>query len=1061
VSESYQSGWAVKYPHISAAQEGRKENNMEVHSEGTNESAPAGLRSSSDSPLSVRESLGTHSGVARAGMTVLKAGTILSGKNGKGPSAPEYPFWLLRDDRTDQKEEGNKDHDKGTGGEASGGGCDPQIWCCGGGSEPSDKSAVAANGARRSTDAPLAGDSMMSGVDASVRGSKYSMTNGVWSNSMTPEEQEKMRKLLEDMRLKVEKKTPAKRVRYIHDENQRRQTLQKTWAILINSMITQNSLPAAEALVDEDARKARVKELRDILAKDKANLIELLSQRPPGTDHADFRPSLPEDDPKAPLDFKYAYAYGPVGDLPMHTCFLLGLKDLGMDIIKTFYNSPSLISLPYTDDTKFWDSKALRGNEGSRVLDLRRCGQYADGGLFTGETVLHIAIVQQRDPELVGWMLRRGCNVVARATGAFFKPKEVRRRKVQGGGEDKRVSWGKRVQTMVVDVLQARPRRSHEQGGVTKRVLNDVSACDYGELPLSFAVSVGSLEICKLLLAYVVNAREELKKDKAFKEFRKWTKEALAAQSIEYEKKSMLQKMKEKWKEDWPELNFGDVLNEEAQRVHKEVSDLQGKKVTFYLMNSCVRNEDGKGNTALHMAVMHRHTHIIDWLMENGAKESLGFINDDNLTPFTLAARQGSVDIFYQFLTKYMQTTAWKYGEVQMSRMSLEQLDSFRMAMEPKEKFEQDGVTRIEPSLSELEDLPLHKKKWRSAIEVIVEHEVEAFANDPLFNKLIDDKWNKFGRTMYLRRTLVPYMVMLALFCIHMFLRCYAINAGWQRWNTDGVVFSDYGDEEPIPWTRLESGDLRREDIAAVVSFVIQVLLVVPASFPWLIHKGWRQRRLRGRDLDPNRTGRLDLVSFTFKNLSFFLDFLSAALLLSGFALRLARQHGAELDCLALTSVVMWSNLLNLIMPFKFFGIMAITTYKMLVGDVIRFLMVFVMTTMAFGLAMMVLFQKSDSPGDIDDMDVPGRSIIGMVWIAVGEVNMYDSIGAAPSLRHPCALVPPSPPCSLALLLGLGGALTAERPGAQRSRGTLGSPSWCTSSTASCRRSLCSTSSSR
>eukprot|EP00282_Hemiselmis_andersenii_P041327 CAMPEP_0172068896 /NCGR_PEP_ID=MMETSP1043-20130122/12452_1 /TAXON_ID=464988 /ORGANISM="Hemiselmis andersenii, Strain CCMP441" /LENGTH=668 /DNA_ID=CAMNT_0012729179 /DNA_START=9 /DNA_END=2012 /DNA_ORIENTATION=- len=627
VSESYQSGWAVKYPHISAAQEGRKENNMEVHSEGTNESAPAGLRSSSDSPLSVRESLGTHSGVARAGMTVLKAGTILSGKNGKGPSAPEYPFWLLRDDRTDQKEEGNKDHDKGTGGEASGGGCDPQIWCCGGGSEPSDKSAVAANGARRSTDAPLAGDSMMSGVDASVRGSKYSMTNGVWSNSMTPEEQEKMRKLLEDMRLKVEKKTPAKRVRYIHDENQRRQTLQKTWAILINSMITQNSLPAAEALVDEDARKARVKELRDILAKDKANLIELLSQRPPGTDHADFRPSLPEDDPKAPLDFKYAYAYGPVGDLPMHTCFLLGLKDLGMDIIKTFYNSPSLISLPYTDDTKFWDSKALRGNEGSRVLDLRRCGQYADGGLFTGETVLHIAIVN-RDTEMAKWLLERGAKIDSVANGDFFYPSIIRRPRFQTLGNP--VPWMWRMLAVIQQrELQREPVMRvwrNEDSAFSGESSTHHHLCYFGEVPLSFAASMGCIDIC-------------------------------------------------------------DMLKKRASNEDSEGESYNAKFLNY---------QDSFGNSAMHMAVFHRRKEVFDWLMKNDGKE----LNQDGLTPFTLAARLGHIDIWRHILQTSMTETVWKFGNVSRTKIDLRQLDTYRM---------EGGKTM------------LHKlKTWRSAFEVIV-----------------------------------------------------------------------------------------------------------------------------------------------------------------------------------------------------------------------------------------------------------------------------------------------------------------------------------------------------
>jgi hypothetical protein len=90
-------------------------------------------------------------------------------------------------------------------------------------------------------------------------------------------------------------------------------------------------------------------------------------------------------------------------------------------------------------------------------------------------------------------------------------------------------------------------------------------------------------------------------------------------------------------------------------------------------------------------------------------------------------------------------------------------------------------------------------------------------------------------------------------------------------------------------------------------------------------------------------------------------------------------------------SILMWSNLLNLIMPFKFFGIMAITTYKMLVGDVLRFLLVFVVTTMAFSLAMTVLYQRSLDPDNVEGMDIPGNSVLNLIWASLGQVR-HESI---------------------------------------------------------------------
>jgi hypothetical protein len=46
---------------------------------------------------------------------------------------------------------------------------------------------------------------------------------------------------------------------------------------------------------------------------------------------------------------------------------------------------------------------------------------------------------------------------------------------------------------------------------------------------------------------------------------------------------------------------------------------------------------DSAGNTALHVAVEHRRKSTIDWLLDNGAEASLSFLNNDNLTPLTLA----------------------------------------------------------------------------------------------------------------------------------------------------------------------------------------------------------------------------------------------------------------------------------------------------------------------------------------------------------------------------------------------------------------------------------------
>lgn len=408
---------------------------------------------------------------------------------------------------------------------------------------------------------------------------------------------------------------------------------------------------------------------------------------------------------------------------------------------------------------------------------------YSDGGLYTGETVLHIAIVQNRDEKgLIKWLLHRNCNVVARAKGAFFKPSKIITRSSEGVKE----AWPFKQLNSIGNWIQARvPGHSGthlaSDGGQRikhkkKVVINYDSACDYGELPLSFAASVGNLDACTALLHHVMEEystqqkhedekkrkelvedvkkmRKELveevkkmrkassvdswdlteteqkemwaafkkktrkeevmiknydKKKTEWRKFQKQTKAQLDSQGIHFDGRSSRKKIKDKFTKDWNQMPVGDTqeheLNKELEDMIREVADVDAKKVQFFFMNAAVCNgcytEKGTniyygGNTALHMAVIHRQSEIIDWLMVNGSKESLGYMNDEHLTPFTLAAYHGYVDIF-QKLTNHMRETQWVYGQVQMSRLSLEQLDSFRIG-----------------------DFPLHKqKKWQSAIEV-------------------------------------------------------------------------------------------------------------------------------------------------------------------------------------------------------------------------------------------------------------------------------------------------------------------------------------------------------
>jgi ankyrin repeat protein len=407
------------------------------------------------------------------------------------------------------------------------------------------------------------------------------------------------------------------------------------------------------------------------------------------------------------------------------------------------------------------------------VISKQSFQNYYDGGLFTGETVLHIAIVQNSSHEnLVSELLKRHCNVVARAKGAFFKPKTFFLPTEKSDSERDEDWFFKRLNRLlngVESMLMAKPRWDVVRGKKKKeervkrqknlrRIENLDSACDYGELPLSFAASVGRLDVCKDLLKHVTNGLsddqvmevdlqvmevdlrekwneiknvkgksgekiyesfEQFCKDSegkieffqnaAWKEFEETTKKQLEAQKIEINFEKRRKKIKEEFLKNHKEMPV-DTNSEEGgvshtmEKMLKDHKNTRVQDVKFYFLNASVDNyymdENKKkiyygGNTALHMAVYHRQTEVIRWLMKEGAEPSLGFMNEHHLTPFTLAAKQGYLEI-YELLTESMRQTSWVYGQVQMSLLSLEQLDSFR-----------------------IEGFPLHEQpNWQSAIEV-------------------------------------------------------------------------------------------------------------------------------------------------------------------------------------------------------------------------------------------------------------------------------------------------------------------------------------------------------
>ena len=279
--------------------------------------------------------------------------------------------------------------------------------------------------------------------------------------------------------------------------------------------------------------------------------------------------------------------------------------------------------------------------------------------------------------------------------------------------------------------------------------------------------------------------------------------------------------------------------------------------------------------------------------------------------------------------------------------------------------------------------------KWRSALEIIVAHEVHEFAEDEMFQRLIHDKWRKFGRRMYVWRTVVPYILLLATFTATVMLRGADLERGRES-ASRGLGCRDFR-----VWVREGDGAEGDADDGAGVR---AVRLALEASLPllwspWLVWKGWRQRRLLYRDLDVNEDASVsvqELQHFFHKNMHFLLDIVAAIALLTAGVAQLGCWHKTHTEAMAVASIFLFCNLLNVVLPFKAIGVLLITIYKMLVGDIARFCLVFFVLMFAFTIAMHLLLQRwpdsESGPSGLAFSDLFKK----LLWIALGD-NLGDN----------------------------------------------------------------------
>jgi len=269
--------------------------------------------------------------------------------------------------------------------------------------------------------------------------------------------------------------------------------------------------------------------------------------------------------------------------------------------------------------------------------------------------------------------------------------------------------------------------------------------------------------------------------------------------------------------------------------------------------------------------------------------------------------------------------------------------------------------------------------KWKSAIELIIENDIADFAREPILEELIHEKWNKFARKHYWRKCLFPYFFFLATYCSTLVLRAEELDAESSPSFPDGLVNS--------VTVASNNGAPDFTDVfvnwRAFVSLILHGILIA-LWMPWLMWTGFRSRHMRQTEYN---------TELVFKNLTLIFAYLTCLCIVLTSVARGTEMQQMERVSWALGSVVCALQFLVFIIPFQFFGFIVISIWKMLVGDVVIFVLIYALLAVAFSLAVSLSFVKCPSgimpPHAAYATTMPG-TILFEFWTGLDNLSLDD-----------------------------------------------------------------------
>jgi len=327
---------------------------------------------------------------------------------------------------------------------------------------------------------------------------------------------------------------------------------------------------------------------------------------------------------------------------------------------------------------------------------------------------------------------------------------------------------------------------------------------------------------------------------------------------------------------------------------------------------SDIAAKDSNGNTILHILVFHQllkaYSYVERRWVEQHSHASPGSIqNKDKMTPFMLSAYLGNKDMF-EFLLEKSKKVNWSYGPVTCFLFPLEQLDGNIASGD------------------------------QSALQLIVDNSHFDLLTNSRVKALLERKWNSFAFVTLSQR--------LALVVLYLFvLSCFLIHRQVIVVHTKKTELCVNQAVEGFGQSKCLSMCLADLDQQTYGTYFVSFTFVVVGA----IWKGSREVA------EIKKAGLLNYSSS--RGSAFLENFLSFCYCVCLFFFCLLHWAGSSWESLflGLASMCAFSYLFFFLLAFRITGPMVVMIHKMLLNDVLRFFLVYVVFLLAFSHTFMVL----------------------------------------------------------------------------------------------------------